>query len=177
MRSVLPAVELIKKHNAIGKDEKASMLVLQLLLQQSRHSSALGGNTDTETASNDEQSYSLSVLHQYSDHIDMNPVCKRPQRQGHLFCFTVFVLFLLVFLPEVITKYYEQQSIIIVASNMFLYVARRKKSRQFLCRCNRSACEVSNYWQRWQNFVKSRTLLYGSPYQSQVQFNADACLN
>ena len=40
--------------------------------------------------------------------IDMNPVCKRPQRQGHLFCFTVFVLFLLVFLPEVITKYYEQ---------------------------------------------------------------------
>ena len=33
MHSVLPAVELIKKHNAIGKDEKASMLVLKLLLQ------------------------------------------------------------------------------------------------------------------------------------------------
>ena len=33
MLSFLPAVERINKHNAIGKDEKANMLVLQLFLQ------------------------------------------------------------------------------------------------------------------------------------------------
>ena len=50
---------------------------------------------------------------------------------------------------------------------MFLCVARRKKSRQVsFVVATGQLCEVSNYWQRWQNFVKRRTLLYGSPDQS-----------